>query len=80
MVSLAGMIPFVNGKDLFRYIPDDMPNSEQRQKKWEAIAETIKRTSEKNDRKYSEFIAKGNLKAAKTTAPAEKKTPPTTAV
>ena len=63
-VSLAGIIPFVNGKDLLRYIPDDMLNSEQRQKKWEAIAETIKRTSEKNDRKYSEFIAKGNLKAA----------------
>ena len=44
MISLADIVPFVNGKDLLRYLPDDMLDAEQKRVKWEGIAETIKRT------------------------------------
>ena len=64
--SISQIIPFVNSKDLLRYIPDGMLlNENQRTAKWEAIAETIKKTNEKNDKKYAEYIEKGNLIAAK---------------
>ena len=40
-ISIASAIPFVNGKDLLRYLPDDMLNNRQIEAKYEAIAETI---------------------------------------
>ncbi len=63
--SLADFIPFVNGGDLLRYIPDDMINESQRVVKWDAIADTIKRTNDKNDRKYMKYIREGKLRVAK---------------
>ena len=63
-VNVADLAPFVNGKDLLRYMPDNMLSAEQRKTKWEAIAETIKKTNNKNDAKYAGFIASGNLRAA----------------
>ena len=63
-VSVANLTRFVNGKDLLRYLPDNMLSTEQRKTKWEGIAETIKKTNAKNDEKYAKFIAEGNLNAA----------------
>ena len=63
--SISHIVPFVNSKDLLRYLPDGMLNEKQRIIKWNAIAETIKYTKEKNDKKYAEYIEKGNLVSAK---------------
>ena len=63
-ISLPSVIPFVNSKDLLRYVPDDMLTDGQKKLKWEAIAETIVYTNNKNDKKYAEFIGNGNLVAA----------------
>ena len=62
--SIPQIIPFVNSKDLLRYLPDDMLTEEQKKTKAEGIAETIKTTNDKNDKKYKEFIESGNLRAA----------------
>ena len=62
--SISQIIPFVKSKDLLRYLPDDMLDGEQKKLKWEGIAETIKRTNDKNDKKYKEYIESGNLVAA----------------
>lgn len=62
-VSVANLAGFVNGKDLLRYLPDDMLSAEQKKTKWEGIAETVKKTDAKNDAKYTEFLASGNLQA-----------------
>ena len=50
--SIADIVPFVNSKDVLRYLPDDMPNEKQKSAKWEAIADTTKRTNDKNDKGY----------------------------
>ena len=63
-VSVANLARFVNGKDLLRYLPDNMLSDEQKNTKWEAIAETVKKTKAKNDAKYTGFLAAGNLRAA----------------
>lgn len=44
-INISQIVPFVNNKDLLRYLPDDMLSDEQKQIKWEAIAETIKYTN-----------------------------------
>lgn len=62
--SISQIVPFVNSKDLLRYLPDDMLDGEQKRVKWEAIAATIKRTNDKNDYKYKKYIESGNLIAA----------------
>lgn len=64
-ISLASITPFVNGKDLLRYLPDDMLNNQQKEAKYEALAETVAYTNEKNDRKYTEYIRAGKLSSAK---------------
>lgn len=63
--KISHIIPFVNSKDLLRYLPDSMLNEEQKSAKWKAIAETIRNTSNKNDNKYANFIREGNERAAK---------------
>lgn len=50
-VSIADIVPFVNSGDLLRYLPDDMLTENQKQIKWDAIADTIVRTNKKNDAK-----------------------------
>ena len=62
--SISQIVPFVNSKDLLRYLPDMMLNKEQSNAKWEAVAETIKYTNNKNDKKYAEYIAKGDMRSA----------------
>lgn len=64
-ISLASIMPFVNGKDLLRYLPDNMLNNQQREAKYEAIAETVVYTNNKNDQKYAEYIRTGKLSSAK---------------
>ena len=64
-ISIAHIFENVNTKDILRYAPDDMLNDMQRKIKWEGIAETIKYTNDKNDKKYNEFIKEGNLIAAR---------------
>ncbi len=62
--SISQIISFVNSKDLLRYIPDAMLSEKQRTAKWKAIAETIKKTNEKNDKKFAEYISKGDIRSA----------------
>ncbi len=62
--KISQIIPFVKSKDLLRYIPDNMLNEEQKTAKWEGIAEVVKKTADKNDKKYTEYIKSGNLRAA----------------
>lgn len=62
--SISQIVPFVNSKDLLRYLPDDMLTEKQVEVKWEGIAETIQKTNDKNDKKYTEYISKGNIFAA----------------
>ncbi len=64
-ISLASVVPFVNGKDLLRYLPDNMLNAQQKEAKYEAIAETIIYTNNKNDRHYTDYIRAGNIPSAK---------------
>ena len=64
-INIAQIVPFVNSKDLLRYLPDDMLTSDQKTTKWEGIAETIIYTNNKNDEKYRKFIDAGNMQAAK---------------
>ena len=43
---------------------DGLLTEAQKKEKWNAIAETIKYTNDKNDRKYQQYIEDGNLRAA----------------
>lgn len=61
---LSEVVPFVKGGDLLRYLPDPMLTDEQKKTKWEAVAETIVRTNNKNDRHYRKAIEGGNVRAA----------------
>ena len=54
--SISQIIPFGKSKDLLRYIPDSMLDVEQRKAKWEAIAETIKKTHKKNEARLREML------------------------
>ena len=62
--SISQILSFVNSKDLLRYIPDDFLDSNRIDAKRKAIAETQEYTDEKNDKKYSDFVKQGNLRAA----------------
>ena len=64
-ISIASVVPFVNGKDLLRYLPDDMLNAKQKETKYEAIADTIAYTNDKNDSRYTDYIRSGNIATAK---------------
>ena len=63
--SIADIIPFVKSKDLLRYLPNEMLSDEQHKAKWEAIAETIKKTDNKNDEQYAEYVAKDDERSAR---------------
>lgn len=58
--SIYQIIPFVNSKDVLRYIPDDMLSSKQKKAKWEAIAETIEKT-EKMMKNMQNIFPKANM-------------------
>ncbi len=60
-INIAKLAQLVNHPDIIKYIPDGMLTEEQRSQKWKAIADTVAYTNEKNDRKYKQFIEKGDL-------------------
>lgn len=60
-ISIKDIAPFVNGKDLLRYIPDNMLDEKQTKLKWEAIAETVGKTNNKNDKHYTKYLENGKL-------------------
>ena len=62
--SISQIVQFVNSKDLLRYIPDNMLNDSQKIAKWEAIAETIIKTNNKNDKYFTEYVAKNDMRSA----------------
>ena len=63
--SISQIIPFVNSKDLLRYLPDGMLDEKQLGLKWGAVAETIKYTNKRNDKKFAEYISKGDMRSVK---------------
>ena len=63
--SISQILSFVNSKDLLRYIPDDLLDSDRIDAKRKAIAETQKYTDKKNDNKYAVFVNQGNTRATK---------------
>lgn len=64
--SIPEVLANVKSKDMLRYIPDDFLSEDQRLKKWQAIAETIEATNDKNDKKYRKFISEGKMQAVET--------------
>lgn len=64
--SISQIVPFVNSKDLLRYIPEGMLSDEQKDIKWQGIAETILKTNNKNDEHYFDYISEGKQQAART--------------
>lgn len=62
--SISQIIPFVKSSDILRYLPDDMLDEEQLSEKWNAVAETINYTNNKNDKHYADFIRENNIGAA----------------
>ena len=64
-ISISKVLENVNSEDIIRYVPDGFLSEAQRKIKYEAIAETIKYTNDKNDKKYKEYIEKGKLSEAK---------------
>ena len=59
--SIYQIIPFVNSKEVLRYIPDDMLSSKQKKAKWEAIAETIEKTDKKMMKNMQNIFPKANM-------------------
>ncbi len=62
-LKLSQIIPFVKSEDVLRYLPDDMLSQEQQEIKKNAIESTNDYTNEKNDKKYLDFLNKGNMQA-----------------
>ena len=62
--NLPDIAPFVNDENLIEYFPDGLLNAQQRAKKYTAVAEMVRYTNDKNDRKYREYIQKGRIDAA----------------
>ena len=64
-ISLPELFRNVKDDSLLRYIPDGFLDAQQIAAKYAAIARTIKRTNDKNDLHYREFIAANNMNAAR---------------
>ena len=60
-ISISDIVREVKDEDLLEYLPDGLLTSEQLLTKREAIAKQVKYTNDKNDRKYKEFIQKGDI-------------------
>lgn len=64
VISIAEILKNVNSKDILRYVPDNFLDDTRRRVKYEAIAETVKRTNDKIDNKYIGYIGKGDAASA----------------
>lgn len=51
-LNIANILSKVNSPEIIKYVPDNFLDESQRKTKYEAIADTVKRTNDKNDRKY----------------------------
>ncbi|MBO7667771.1 MAG: hypothetical protein J6T26_04845 [Firmicutes bacterium] len=63
-ISIENLARKVKHPDILKYLPDGMLTQEQKEIKWNAIADTIAYTNEKNDRKYKSYLKSGKIKAA----------------
>ena len=63
-ISIAKVLAKVNSPDILKYVPDDFLDSTRQDIKYKAIADTIRKTNDKNDRKYTGFVRAGNMAAA----------------
>jgi len=63
-ISIAKVLAKVNSPDIVKYVPDEFLDRARRDIKYKAIADTIRRTNDKNDRKYTGFVRAGNMTAA----------------
>ena len=63
-INIADLSPFVNDESLLEYFPDGLLSADQKTKKYKAVAEMIRYTNDKNDRKYREYIQRGRIDAA----------------
>ena len=63
-ISIAEILKNVNSKDILRYVPDNFLDETRKKVKYEAIAETVKRTNDKIDNKYIGYIGKGDAASA----------------
>ena len=64
VISIAEILKNVNSKDILRYVPDNFLDETRKKVKYEAIAETVKRTNDKIDNKYIGYIGKGDAASA----------------
>lgn len=64
VISIAEILKNVNSKDILRYVPDNFLDETRKKIKYEAIAETVKRTNDKIDNKYIGYIGKGDAASA----------------
>lgn len=62
--NVSDILSKVNSKEILKYVPDEFLDEERKSAKYQAIAETIKKTNDKNDDKYAKFISDGKLDAA----------------
>ena len=63
-ISIAKVLAKVNSPDILKYVPDEFLDSTRQDIKYKAIADTIRKTNDKNDRKYTGFMRAGNMSAA----------------
>lgn len=63
-INVAKLLAKVNSPDILKYVPDEFLDEERKTVKYSAIADTVRRTNEKNDKKYISFIKSGNIQAA----------------
>ena len=63
-ISIAKVLAKVNSPDIVKYVPNEFLDRTRRDIKYKAIADTIRRTNDKNDRKYTGFVRAGNMTAA----------------
>ena len=60
-VSIPLLASKINTPDILKYLPDEFLSVRQKKVKWKAIAETVKYTNDKNDKKYRDYLEKGNF-------------------
>ncbi len=63
-ISIQELSRKVKHPDILKYLPDGLLTGEQKEVKWQAIADTIAYTNEKNDRMYQKYLKNGQIKAA----------------
>lgn len=63
-ISIPQVIQFVNSKDIIEYFPDGLLSEKQIESKRVETTKAEKKTTEKNDKKYSDFVKDQKIGAA----------------